>query len=219
MGTEFLGSSGAVASLEKGTGVSTGVSQTKSILLSPSTVLTATLSPSVSSVKTSAQSSIHPLAVSPGDPLDQGMKFRVIAYRSADGNYQDHKDYTVGQPAASMVLDAGVNYNFIAYSYGNALLPDITPGELNNLSGAVINYDNNNPDLMYQNISFTPTYSNNDLRLNLRHKLTQITTTINAGAFGNIGNITNPLLGPHYTEGTFNLSTGKMESRANPVNL
>ncbi|HFK5506785.1 TPA: hypothetical protein ACGZ9G_001896, partial [Elizabethkingia anophelis] len=78
-----------------------------------------------------------------------------------DGTYQDSKDYTVGQPAASLTLDVGSTYNLIAYSYGTATLPAITPGETTDITSAQVSYDNANPDFMYQNISYTPNNPDN----------------------------------------------------------
>ncbi|WP_407490145.1 FISUMP domain-containing protein [Elizabethkingia anophelis] len=229
-GTDFAASTGnsgapsAQASLKSvGVGGDTDI-QRHGVMLSPSMILEAELSPSSlssssSSIKKSAQASVklNTLAAVGGNPIGPGMMFRVIAYRQSDGTYQDSKDYTVGQPAAGLTLDVGAAYNLVAYSYGTATLPAITPGETTDITSAQISYDNANPDFMYQKMSYTPNNPDNTVNFTLRHKVSLITTTINS-MVGNINSITGAFLLPHNLTGTIPLSTGVMTNRNTAIN-
>ncbi|MYY43891.1 hypothetical protein [Elizabethkingia anophelis] len=157
------------------------------------------------------------LAALNGNPIAAGMMFRVIAYRQADGSYQDHKDYTIGQPAPSLVLDQRSAYSLIAYSYGTASLPAISSGETTSIAAAQVGYDNSKPDFMYQNISYTPNSPDNTVNFTLRHKLTLITTTVNS-TVGNINSINGAYLSTHNLGGNIPLATGVMTGRSTPSN-
>ncbi|WP_336690567.1 FISUMP domain-containing protein [Elizabethkingia anophelis] len=218
LGSDF-GDSGKLsgqASLGKG-GILNSVNdvQRHSVLITPSSVITAELSPVSSESKLSVNASLksNSQAAISGDPITSGVKFRVIAYRQSNGNYHTHEDYTVGQPAVPMMLDNGAAYNIIVYSYGTTNLPLISSGEQNNLSSALVNYDDNQRDFMYQKIPFTPTSNANTLNITLRHKVAQITAIVNSGGMGNITNITGGLLTPHYSNGAVSLSSGTMSGR------
>ncbi|ATL45024.1 FISUMP domain-containing protein [Elizabethkingia sp. HX WHF] len=189
--------------------------QRHSILVTPGSVITAELAPSsdTSRVLPNASSGMNSIAVIIGNPLTPGMQFRIIAYRS-NGNYHTHQDYTVGQSATPMMLDNGAAYNIVVYSYGTTSLPAISSGEQNNISSAIVNYDDTNRDFMYQKLDFTPqNYTNNTLDITLRHKVAQITTIVNSGSLGNITNITGGVLTPHYSNGVVSLSSGVMSGR------
>ncbi|MDV3509031.1 hypothetical protein CMU89_18735 [Elizabethkingia anophelis] len=186
--------------------------QRNNILITPSSIVITELSPLKESLKV-ASSGLNSIAAIPGNSITSGMKFRVIAYRQSNGNYHTHEDYTVGQPAAPMMLDNGAAYNIIVYSYGAASLPLISSGEQNNLSSAIVNYDDTNRDFMYQKIPFTPTNSTNTLNITLRHKVAQITAIVNSVGLGNITNITGGLLTPHYSNGIVSLASGTMSER------
>ncbi|ATC35811.1 hypothetical protein HZQ75_02065 [Elizabethkingia anophelis] len=216
LGAEYANSNkpAQVASInQKGLNVDNDV-QHYSVLVSPSSFITAELTPNRSLSSVASSKNLNTIAAVAGDQLGAGNKFRVIAYRQSDGTYQTYQDYTVGQPVAPLMLDGGVNYDIVAYSYGVTTLPVISSGEQSNINSATINYDNLNRDLMYQKISYTPNGSipNNTLNIMLRHKLTQITTIINSV---NLGNITNAsgILTPHYHNGIFSLNTGLMSGR------
>ncbi|HIC8809537.1 FISUMP domain-containing protein [Elizabethkingia anophelis] len=189
--------------------------QRHSVLITPSSIITAELPQASPLSKVSAKASLgsNSIAAISGNPITSGVKFRIIAYRQSNGSYHTHQDYTVGQPAVPMMLDNGASYNIVAYSYGTSTLPSISSGEQNNISSASVNYDDNNQDFMYQKIPFTPTNSTNTLNITLRHKVAQITTIVNAGNLGNITNITGGLLTPHYSNGVVSLSSGVMSGR------
>ena len=218
IGTDY-GDSGKLsvqASIGKG-GIPNSENQVQrhSILVTPSSFITAELSPSLESSKVSGKASLgkNSVAVVSGNALTSGVKFRIIAYRQSNGAYHTHKDYTVGQPAEPMMLDNGAAYNIVVYSYGTTSLPAISSGNQNNIGSATVNYDNTSSDFMYQKIAFTPTNSTNTLNITLRHKVAQITTIINSGSLGNITGITGGLLTPHYSDGVVSLSSGVMTGR------
>ncbi|HCD9236692.1 TPA: fimbrillin family protein, partial [Elizabethkingia anophelis] len=124
-------------------------------------------------------------------------------------------DYTIGQAASPMMLDGGVPYNIVVYSYGANTLPPISANEQFNISSSTVNYDDTNRDFMYQKINYTPdgNKSNNILNITLQHKISQINAIVNAGSLGNIENITGGMLTPHYSNGAFSLSSGVMSGR------
>ncbi|MHA7610108.1 FISUMP domain-containing protein [Elizabethkingia meningoseptica] len=203
-----------VASInQKGLNVDNGA-QHYSVLVSPSSFISAELAPvkTLTTVASTSKNFNTTTAVS-GTPIGIGVKFRVIAYRQSNGNYHTHQDYTVGQPAAPMMLDNGAAYNIIVYSYGTTNLPLISSGEQSNLSSALVNYDDNQRDFMYQKIPFTPVNSASTLNITLRHKIAQITAIVNSGNLGNITNITGGLLTPHFSNGVVSLSSGTMSGR------
>ncbi|MCL1676456.1 fibrobacter succinogenes major paralogous domain-containing protein [Elizabethkingia meningoseptica] len=188
--------------------------QRYNVLVSPSSFISAELAPATAlNTVASTSKNLNPIAAVSGDPIAAGMKFRVIAYRQSDGSYQTYKDYTIGQSGDPLMLDGGISYYIVTYSYGStSALPQISTGEMTNLSQAQIGYDDNNKDLMYQKIEgFIPDGNNpnNKLDIKLRHKLSQITTVINS-YIGDITEISWANLRPHHPEGVLSLSTGIM---------
>ena len=223
LGAEFASSKGVnpTASLGKqGLDLGNSEVQTKSIMVNPSMVLVAQLAPVSQSINPQASIGSNLSAAVSGNPLGSGIKFRIIAYDQGSGQYKTHQDYTVGQPAAPLMLDGGTAYNMVAYSYGSSTLPAISSGETTDLNSAVVNYDDNNRDFMYQNISYTPANAQNTLDITLRHKLTQITTTVTSIIAGNnITAINNAFLTPHYTNGTIPLASGSITGRTTAANV
>ncbi|OPB70933.1 hypothetical protein BAY12_16275 [Elizabethkingia bruuniana] len=219
LGTEFANSKGTKPTASVGRqGLDLGSSgiQSKSIMINPSTFIIARLAPVNESLSPQASVGKNLSAAVPGDPLGSGIKFRVIAYDQGSGQYKTHQDYTVGQPAAPLMLDGGTAYNMVAYSYGNSTLPAISSGETTDLNSAVVNYDDNNRDFMYQNISYTPANAQNTLDITLRHKVAKITTFIISNMPGNgITAITNAAITPHATNGTIPLASGNITGRTN----
>ncbi|WP_411898219.1 hypothetical protein [Elizabethkingia occulta] len=187
--------------------------QRQSKMITPSLFFEAELAPSNNDAKKSGNASTEFSALVAGDQIGAGMKFRIIAYRQDDNSYQAHQDYTVGEQAQPLMLDSGKAYTIIAYSYGStSALPQISTGEITNISQAKINYDDNNKDLMYQKTEgFIPDGNNpnNKIDIKLRHKLSQITTIINS-YIGDINEISWANLKPHHPQGVLSLSTGTM---------
>ncbi|CAM3663630.1 FISUMP domain-containing protein [Elizabethkingia occulta] len=187
--------------------------QRQSKMITPSLFFEAELAPSNNDAKKSGNTSAESSALVAGDQIGAGMKFRIIAYKQDDNSYQAHQDYTVGEQAQPLMLDSGKAYTIIAYSYGStSALPEISTGEMTNLSQAQIDYDDNNKDLMYQKTEgFIPDGNNpnNKVDIKLRHKLSQITTVINS-YIGNISEISWADLRPHHPQGVLSLSNGTM---------
>ena len=187
--------------------------QRQSKMITPSLFFEAELAPSNNDANKSGRASTEPTALIAGDQIGAGMKFRIIAYRQDDNSYQAYQDYTVGEQAQPLMLDSGKAYTIIAYSYGStSALPEISTGEMTNLSQAKINYDDNNKDLMYHKTEgFIPDGNNpnNKVDIKLRHKLNQLTTVINS-YIGDISEISWAYLKPHHPQGVLSLSNGTM---------
>ncbi|HFK5529585.1 TPA: FISUMP domain-containing protein [Elizabethkingia anophelis] len=224
LGTDFSDSLPlqASASKDKPGGIPNETMQRHTLLLDPSTVVISEITPVLEPLKNSARTLNGAIAAVDGNPLVTGDKFRIIAYKQSDKKYKSYKDYTVGLPADPIMLDSNVAYDIIAYSYGKTL-PPIDPKEQTDLNSATIDYDNTGRDLdfMYQKTSITPNKTgSNVLNIKLRHKLTLLQSVTFRSYMGNINSISgNPLLGSHYTKGTFPLNTGIMIGRSNPTNI
>ncbi|WP_161094552.1 fimbrillin family protein, partial [Elizabethkingia anophelis] len=191
-------------------------------LLSPSSYISAELAPSIAFNKVASTSkNFNAMLSVSGDPLGAGVQYRVIAYRESDGSYQTHQDYTIGQPGQPMMLDGGVAYHIVVYSYGTESLPAISEGEQGNISSSTVNYADATPDLMYQKVNYTPDGNkpSNVLNITLRHQVAQITMTINSnlvtnGSIQNITAISNAVIAGHSSDGSFSLNTGLMSGRS-----
>ncbi|WP_407494331.1 fibrobacter succinogenes major paralogous domain-containing protein [Elizabethkingia anophelis] len=217
LGTEYSASKSLnQASVNGGVRSMMVENQVYSQMINNNEELVISLIPEINRQTLSAQAAIglSPVAAIAGNPLGSGMAFRVIAYRQSDGSFKAYKDYIVGQTAAPMMLDNGVAYDFVVYSFGVATLPAISSGEISNIN-AVINYDNINRDFMYQKINFTPVNANSILNITLRHKTAQITTSITYTglADNNIQSISGAVISPHFSNGTISLSNGNIVGR------
>ncbi|WP_407476768.1 fibrobacter succinogenes major paralogous domain-containing protein [Elizabethkingia anophelis] len=181
-----------------------------SVLVTPSSFISAELTPVTTLNTVASTSKLNSMAAVSGNKLESGMKFRVLAYRKDNGNYQTYQDYIVGQQAAPLMLDAGTAYNMVVYSYGSTTLPGINSSEQSNISSAKIDYDNDNRDLMYQKISdFTPDGNiNNTLNIKLRHKIPNITVTLKSN--NSISSISNALIGNNYPNAKFSINSEKI---------
>ncbi|WP_395761870.1 FISUMP domain-containing protein [Elizabethkingia anophelis] len=209
-------------------GNSGSVIQQKTIMLSPSSFIQAELAPAennnLGTAKVNALAAVNSgsaggaIASAPGASLTSGMKFRIIAYKAADGTYVTHKDYTVGQPADGLILEQGTQYTFVAYSFGStSALPTITSGETTNLSSAQVAYDDTNRDFMYQKMNYTPSQASQAVPFTLRHKITWFNVHVYSGDIGNMQSITNATLGPHYSAGSFALANGNITRTGTPA--
>ncbi|WP_407484511.1 fibrobacter succinogenes major paralogous domain-containing protein [Elizabethkingia miricola] len=188
----------------------------KEILMDPSTITTVemTLTSTSTPVTFTDQKTagLNPQAVIPGDNLQNGKKYRIIAYRKNNGSYHKHEDYTVGDPnPPEMLLSHGTEYEIVVYSFDSNALPTISTSEKTTINSANIAYsagDINN-GFLYQKIeSFTPVYggNSNTLDIVLRHKIAQITTKVNSAALANTTGVSNAIIGSHFTSGTIKLS-------------
>lgn len=151
-------------------------------------------------------------------PLTTGVQYRILAYRS-DGTLADQSDFVHGQEesAPSLVLDGDQTYTFVAYSINSTTaIPAITnPGTL-----SLATVDNVSGNLMY----FTHTMqvsgnAPNDLHVVLKHKYSQITTTIAVGAAGgSINAIGQATIGSSRTDANIALSNGALTYNTSTTN-
>ncbi|OPC30692.1 FISUMP domain-containing protein [Elizabethkingia anophelis] len=200
-----------VASInQKGLNVDNDV-QHYSVLVSPSSFITAELTPNGSLSSVASSKNLNTIAAVAGDQLGAGNKFRVIVYKHNDGSYKTYQDYTIGQPVAPLMLGGGVDYDIVVYSYGASTLPSISTNEQTNIGNAKINYDSENRDLMYQKISgFKPNgnNANNSLNIKLRHKIPNLTVTLKSNSI--ISSVSNALIGNNYANAKLSLQSGEM---------
>ncbi|HAT3993833.1 hypothetical protein HZP43_12235 [Elizabethkingia anophelis] len=192
-------------------------------LTSPSTLLAAEVSEDTS-VPLNTSAGINPVALVEGDPLVNGTKFRLIAYKM-DGSYAGSKDFAVGTTSTSgLRLPKGVPYWMVVYSYGTNYLSGISPSETMSLGNAKHTYDNmvGQNGFLYQIQMFTPQEGDNTMSVVLRHKIAQVTTKINSSALSapnNITSVTSATLIGNNKNAEFNLSNGSTASRSTSQNV
>ena len=69
--------------------------------------------------------------------LNPNVRYRIIVY-TGTGAYKTHQDYQIGTTMDDMVLDVGVSYTLVAYSYNSSSpLPTITSAETSTTLGAL----------------------------------------------------------------------------------
>ncbi|MDV3508336.1 hypothetical protein CMU89_17775 [Elizabethkingia anophelis] len=206
---------GGQASLTQGVSVSTSSVQRKEIPFNNDFTLVAELSPVSNFSGKQAQAALggNLLAATGPTPLGTGIRYKVVVFRST-GEYVTERNYIRGQESstAALNLDGGSNYTFIVYSVKSQTdLPDVTYANSSNktLSTASMSGLANTVDFMYyrkdMQVSGNQT---NYLDVILRHRLSQITTTIDASATGyNITAVT-ANIDSHYPTYNVPLSTG-----------
>ncbi|MCT3691288.1 hypothetical protein HZP84_07275 [Elizabethkingia anophelis] len=206
---------GGQASLMQGVSVSTSAVQRKEIPFNNDFTLVAELSPVSNFSGKQAQAALggNLLAATGPTPLGTGIRYKVVVFRST-GEYVTERNYARGQESstADLNLDGGSNYTFIVYSVKSQTdLPDVTYTNTSNktLATASISGLANTVDFMYyrkdMQVSGNQT---NYLDVILRHRLSQITTTIDASATGyNITAVT-ANIDSHYPSYNVPLSTG-----------
>ncbi|WP_407480758.1 hypothetical protein [Elizabethkingia meningoseptica] len=234
LGTEFETNNEIIPTASSKNSIATLMKDQVRTVLVDDKILTATLSPVISSpLKTKAQLSVNPVAATSVDTnkLAEGVKFRVAVYKdesatSGAGTYIGQKLYTItgGVPVAttgtnSTTADMTLNgdtettnkYTFVVYSYNNTSDPG-SVSATTNLSAATINNISGDSDLMYYKVTQRVTAGNNNLNIILQHKFSQITTIIDASAVspGNgIQSINTPSMNNHRLTGnSIQLSNG-----------
>ncbi|WP_244892993.1 FISUMP domain-containing protein [Elizabethkingia ursingii] len=182
---------GGQASLGKNISQVTPLVQRKEIPFNNDFTLVAELSPVKTSVGNQAQASLsgNLIAATGPTPLGNGIRYKVVVFRST-GEYVTERNYIRGQESstADLNLDGGSSYTFIVYSVKSQTnLPDVTYTNTSNktLATASISGLANTVDFMYYrkdtSVSGDQT---NYLSVILLHKLSLITTTIDASATG-----------------------------------
>ena len=147
-------------------------------------------------------------------PLDPGIRYKMIVYKSS-GEYVTEREYIRGNEGntAQLSLDGGQSYTFVAYSVNSATdLPPITftnpadktlvTSSLEGLSGSA--------DFMYYKKENMVVSGNtiNYVDIALTHKLSMITTTIDASATGYDVTALSAHIAPHYPTTVIQLSNG-----------
>ncbi|BBQ08853.1 FISUMP domain-containing protein [Elizabethkingia anophelis] len=223
LGSDFAGATEPefTASAGKGSIIASNAVQPQITMIDPSTFISTEVTPVFKALNTQAAMSGTKAAVS-GNNLENGMQFRVIAYRSASstspGAYVAHRDYRVNGANVELVnpaegdlwLDNSISYDIVAYSFATASLPNITT-EKGNISGAKADYINNT-DMMYVKMpNQTFAKGTNTLGIILRHK-TALIEKVNVNvldsqlSFSGSG-ITNTVLTiPHAKDGSIAFS-------------
>lgn len=183
--------------------------------------IVATLTPAKSVNTSQASSKANLIAATETNPLPNGTRYKVVVFDNS-GNYLTEQDYVVGQAVADITgLDGGSTYTFIVYSIGSSTdLPIVTYVDPLNktLATASVNNVSGDSDLMY--FSKTMTVSGNGtnyLDTVLRHRFSQVTTTIDASPTQvfTITGITTPQIISHYNSASLQLSNGNVTSSGN----
>ncbi|OPC00119.1 hypothetical protein BAS10_02840 [Elizabethkingia meningoseptica] len=201
----------ASASTSKSGITSTGVQQTV-IPFDNETTVTATLVPQVSSsVKSSAQASINPMAavVQPGPTeLAIGTKYKVAVYDS-NGNFLQEKEFTYKKNETDgFNLNGDQNYTFVAYSVNST-----TSSPTINNGGTLVNAKLSaiNGDLMYFKKNMTVSGNGiNNLDVILKHQYSQITTKLDARQVGSISAVTSPAITPASSSADISFATNAL---------
>ena len=145
----------------------------------------------VSVVNTKVQASLNKeiIAATETTALRGSIRYKVVVYKSS-GEYVTERDYVRGHEAstAALNLDGDGNYIFIAYSANStAYIPSITFNNASNktLATSIISGLTSTTDFMYFRKDMKVSGNSiNYLDVILKHKLSQITTTIDASASG-----------------------------------
>ncbi|MCT4138328.1 hypothetical protein HZP64_13790 [Elizabethkingia anophelis] len=216
-GTEYndAGNLGSLASSGKSAGIGLSV-QRQNIQLTKDLVLTAELVPDTASAQDKAKTSRNGItAVETGD-LGMGVLYKVVVF-DANGNYVTERDYTRGQEdsAQALMLDGGSSYTFIVYSFNSTTtLPSITFSNPNNktlTTSSITSPIMFLSDVMYFRKDMTVSGNGtNYLDIVLKHKMSQITTTIDASATSYTVSVVNAEIGNTNTGASMQLLDGSI---------
>lgn len=155
-----------------------------------------------------------PMKAAVTEKMKAGVKYRVIVY-DKNGNYKDTKIYTVGSEhtEGAFLLDGGVEYQFIAVSYGNNNVPN-APLSTVKLAAAELNAISLTPTfnnaVLYANVSFTPKSGSNKLNLVLKNLISEVNLRFDASSVGIIQAATASLSGIYTSIQTLKLINGSI---------
>lgn len=145
--------------------------------------------------------------------VNPNIRYKIIVYNN-NGIYVTEKDYVRGQETSSgpLMLDGGQNYTFIVYSINSTVtLPNVTFVNTANKTLATSSVNVTGvQDFMYFRKDMTVSGDNtNYLGVILKHKFSQITTTVDATATGyNITAITSTINPQHLPNANIKLDNG-----------
>ncbi|MHC8950582.1 hypothetical protein [Sphingobacterium hungaricum] len=140
--------------------------------------------------------------------LEAGVKYRVVVYNSA-GNYLNNYEYVVGtaKPTNGITLAPNQKYTFVVYSIRSKESVPAAPTA--SLNSAILPV-NGNVDFMYFiKENMTVSAGVNDLAVLLKHSFSQIITTINASAIGDVTAATANVK-PHFNVPEIKLNNGSI---------
>ncbi|MCL1668316.1 hypothetical protein M2T82_09615 [Elizabethkingia ursingii] len=205
--------SGLLASVNKN--FNNGLQIQKSeIQLNKDLILTAELVPETPSAQ--KQASLTGNTINATEELQPGTLYKVVVY-DASGIYVTERDYKYGQEASTpeLSLDGGSQYTFIVYSTNSTTaLPSITYSDPANktLDTSSLTQINTFADPMYFRKDMVVSGNGtNYLDVVLKHRFSEITTTIDATATGYNISQARGGIGPNYTvNNTIQLSTGNI---------
>lgn len=146
------------------------------------------------------------------DIMLAGVRYKMVVF-DANGNYITEQDYIRGQEntVTDLVLDGGKPYNFVVYSVNSTTeLPAIIfdNNSVKTLSTASLSI-NGNMDFTYaQQTKTLLAGQNNQVDVILKHKLSQITTTIDASSSGYNITAISSTLDSHYPTASVSLVNG-----------
>lgn len=217
---EYAGNLGSLASSGRSAGSGLSV-QRQNIQLTKDLVLTAELVPDTASAQDKAKTSRNGItAVETGD-LAMGVIYKVVVF-DANGNYVTERDYTRGQEdsAQALMLDGGSSYTFIVYSFNSTTtLPSITFSNPNNktlTTSSITSPIMFLSDVMYFRKDMTVSGNGtNYLDVVLKHKMSQVITTIDASSTGYTVSVVNAEIGTTNTEASMQLSNGNITRGGN----
>ena len=154
-------------------------------------------------------------AVSEATQVGSNVVYKLVVF-AADGTYITERDYIRGQEAtaATLNLDGGTSYTFVAYSLNNTAAPPlITFADPANkrLSTASVKGISGNVDLLY----FRKTMelnggSTNFLSIIFEHSYSQVTTTVDATKTGYTISALTANFDSHHATADLNLSNGSL---------
>ncbi|ODM55407.1 FISUMP domain-containing protein [Elizabethkingia meningoseptica] len=181
--------------------------------------LVAELKPDAPSLKNATQASLNPAAVA--TPIQRVIKFRVVVYNNATGQYDSSYIYSISATGAvtpdsgtPMKLNGGQNYDFIAYSYNTNVAPNenLTGSNLSSASLTITSPQ----DFMYWKGNMTPNgnLAQNNLNIVLKHSFSIITVNVDSSLTNgyNITNIAGATLGKSYPSASIALNSGAVTS-------
>ncbi|AJW65292.1 Fibrobacter succinogenes major domain (Fib_succ_major) [Elizabethkingia miricola] len=216
-GTEYedSGKLGSLVSSGKSAGSGLPV-QRQNIQLTKDLVLTVELVPDTASVQENTKTSRNGItAVETGD-LAMGVLYKVVVF-DANGVYATERDYIRGQEdsAQALMLDGGSSYTFIVYSVNTSVnLPPVTFSNPNNKTLATSSVTS--PimflsDVMYFRKDITVSGNGtNYLDVVLKHKMSQVITTIDASVTNYTVSVVNAEIGNTNTGASMQLSDGNI---------
>ncbi|MDV3874518.1 hypothetical protein CMU01_00570 [Elizabethkingia anophelis] len=181
--------------------------------------LVATLTP-VNNTQTKLHKALVGNKMAVANTLDSGILYKVVVFDS-NGKYKTEKDYKVGQESTAGSI-TGLNgdgeYTFVVYSIGsktsNSQITFANPANPI-LSEASLNLVSGDSDLMYFSKKIIVTGNKaNYLEVILRHKYSQIITTLDSSPTSNyiILSASNVAITSHNNFATLKLSDGSITS-------